>query len=103
MDQYIMRETHDEFARRIEDEHKRTNHRLELLEENVRQNGALVTAVEKLASNMEHMAKEQERQGERLDVLENHDGETWRKVSSYIITVLVGAILTFVLMQLGIG
>ena len=98
----ISREEHEEFARRIEDERKRTNHRLGALEETVRQIGQLTASVEKLALSVESMAKTQARQGERLEELESRDGKMWRKVSSYVVTMLVGAIITFILMQIGI-
>ena len=102
MDEYIRRQEHDEFARRMEDEHKRTSHRLTGLEETVHQIGALTASVEKLALSVETMAKTQTKQGERLEELEGRDGQMWRKVSGYVVATLVGAIITFVLMQIGI-
>lgn len=99
----ISREEHEEFRRRMEADNKRTNERLKLLEENVRQIGALTVSVEKLATNMENMAKEQRDQGERLESLEGRDGAMWRTVSSYIITAIVGAVVAFILANIGIG
>ena len=57
--EYVGREEHTEFAKRIEDEQHRQNRRIELLEESVKQNTALTVSVEKLANNMESMANEQ--------------------------------------------
>lgn len=102
MEDVISRKEHEEFARRMEDEHKRTSHRLTELEETVRQIGELTASVERLAQSVENMAKSQSRQEARLEELENRDGEMWRKVSGYVLTTIVGAILTFVLMQIGI-
>lgn len=102
MDQPISRAEHEEFAKRMEDEHKRINHRVADLENEVRQIGELTASVEKLAQSVQQMAKSQVRQEERLEELEGRDGEMWRKVSGYVVTTLVGAILTFVLMQIGI-
>ena len=102
MEDVISRKEHEEFARRMEDEHKRTSHRLTELEETVHQIGALTASVEKLALSVETMAKTQTKQGERLEELEGRDGQMWRKVSGYVVTTLVGAIITFVLMQIGI-
>ena len=59
--------------------------------------------MEKLALSVESMVKTQTKYGERLEELENRDGEMWRKVSGYIVTTLIGAVLTFVLIQIGIG
>ncbi len=102
MEDVISRKEHEEFVRRMEDEHKRVNHRLSDLEDTVRQIGELTASVEKLAVSVESMAKSQTKQETRLEKLEGRDGKMWRKVSGYVITTLVGAILTFVLMQIGI-
>lgn len=98
---YVTKAVHEEFAKRMEEENHRQNERIRLLEDNVRQIGSLTTSVEKLASNMESMVKEQEKQGKRLEVLEGRDGEMWRKVVGYIATAIVGIILGFVFTQIG--
>ena len=103
MENVISREEHDEFARRMEDEHKRISHRLTNLEDTVRQIGELTASVHQLAKSVEEMAKSQKRQEDRLEELEGRDGERWRQVTSYVVTLLIGAILTFVLMQIGIA
>ena len=102
MDTPITRAEHEEFSRRIEDWERRQDKRLELLEENVREIGALTTPVEKLAQSVESMVKEQEKQGRRLDELEGRDGEMWRKVVGYIITAAVGILVGFLFRQIGI-
>ena len=103
MDTPITRAEHEEFSRRIEDWERRQDKRLELLEENVREFGALTTSVEKLAQSVESMVKEQEKQGRRLDELEGRDGEMWRKVVGYIITAAVGILVGFLFRQIGIA
>ena len=100
MDDVITRAEHDEFARRQDEENKRQNRRIDLLEQNVEKMGALTTSVERLATNMESMLKEQEKQGKRLETLEGRDGEMWRKVVGYIVTAVVGIILGFVFTQI---
>lgn len=64
--------------------------------------GALSTSVEKLALSMESMVKEQEKQGKRLEALESRDGEMWRKAVGYVVTVVVGAFLGYVLTKMGL-
>ncbi len=109
MDASISRQEHEEFARRMEtenqrlkDEDARQNRRLEVLEENVREMSTLATSVEKLATNMEGMLREQEKQGKRLETLESRDGEMWRKVTSYVLTCVVGAVLALVFTHIGL-
>lgn len=101
MDTYISRAEHEEFARRQDEENKRQNKRIDLLEENVQKMSALTTSVEKLATNMESMLKEQEKQGERLEMLEGRDGEMWRKVVGHIATVIVGLVVGFIFTRIG--
>lgn len=101
MDDAITRAEHEEFRKRLEEQNQRQDKRISLLEESVRRIGALTTSVEKLALSMESMAKEQERQGERMEVLEGRDGEMWRKVVGYIATAVIGIVLGFVFTQIG--
>ncbi len=102
MDTPITRAEHEEFRKRLEEENKRQDRRIELLEENVREMSSLTASVEKLATSMEGMVKEQEKQGRRLEVLEGRDGEKWRKVMGYVVTAFVGAIVGFLFQRIGI-
>lgn len=98
---YISREEHEEFRHRMEDEHKRQNRRIELLEETTRQIGTLATSVEKMALSLQSMVREQEQQGERLEALEGRDGEMWRKVVGYLATAVVGIVVGYIFKQIG--
>ena len=100
--EYVGREEHTEFAKRIEDEQHRQNRRIELLEESVKQNTALTVSVGKLASNMEIMANEQAKQGERLEALEGRDGEMWRTVVKYVLSAVIGLVVGVVAAQIGL-
>lgn len=100
--EYVGREEHTEFAKRIEDEQHRQNRRIELLEESVKQNTALTISVEKLANNMKNMANEQIKQGERLEALEGRDGEMWRTVVKYVLTAALGLVIGLVATQIGL-
>ena len=101
MDTPIERAEHEEFRRRMEEEHDRQNKRIEILEDNVRETNTLLSSIEKLAINMENMQKELTRQGERLEVLEGRDGEMWRKVVGYAVTAVVGIVIGYIATRLG--
>ena len=101
MDEFISRQEHNEFAKRMEDEHHRLNHRVTEIEKRCEKNEALTVSVEKLAFSVESMVKEQKAQGERLEELESRDGEMWRKVTGYIITAIIGVVVGFVFRQIG--
>ena len=103
MDQeYLPLAVHEEYAKRMEDEHRRQNTRLTNLEQTVKDINSLTTSVASLARSVEQMAKAQEKQGERLEALEGRDGEMWRKVVGYVLTFVIGAVLAFVFAAIGI-
>lgn len=108
MDSYITRAEHEAFSKlmdsenkRLSDENRRQNRRLEILEESVQQISSLARSTEKLAVNMENMLKIQEQQGNRLETLEAKDGAMWRKVVGYLVTAVIGIMLGFVFKQIG--
>lgn len=101
MDEFLRKEVHDEFSRRMEEEHTRQNHRIREMGEMLSQNNKLLVSVEKLALNMENMQKELKKQNDRLAVLEGRDGEMWRKVVGYAITAVVGIVVGYIFTQFG--
>lgn len=102
MEDVITRREHNEFAKRMEDEHNRQNFRISKLEKEVEQNNKLLVAVEKLALNMENMQKEQIDQGERLEKLESRDGDMWRTIMKYVVTAIIGIVIGFLFKNIGI-
>ncbi len=100
MDGALTRAEHNEFAKRMEDEHTRQNKRIAKLEEAFGENTRLLVSVEKLATNMETMQKEQADQGERLEKLESKSGEKWDKLVGYVISAIVGGVITFLFAQI---
>lgn len=100
MDELISRAEHEEFAKRIDAQEKRQDKRLEMLENTVREIGALTLSVQRLAQSLESMVEEQERQGRRLQALEDRDGEKWRKLMGYIATALTSGAVTLLLSQI---
>lgn len=101
MEESITRLEHEEFAKRIEAEDRRQNRRIEVLEENVRQIGALTISVEKMASSMETMAKELGTQGERLATLEQVPAKNWDTFKYGVIgsaaTVIAGGLIAAII------
>ena len=87
---------------RLKEENDRQNHRIEVLEQNIREISNLAASTEKLAANMENMLKIQEQQGKRLEQIESRDGEKWRKAMAYIGTAILGAVLAIVFAKIGL-
>ena len=80
MDGSITRAEHEEFRRRLEEENRRQDKRIELLEDNMRELNQLTASVSKLASSIESMVKEQEKQdrGLRRDGARRHFHRLYR-------------------------
>ena len=93
---YVSLEVHNEFARRIDEENDRQNHRLSELEAGQKAISELVSSVRVLAVNMENMAKEQAKQGERLGTIEEKPAKRWDTVIACIITGIISAVISAV-------
>lgn len=89
---YISRAEHDEFVKRMDDEHRRMNNRIVILEKSGQQMQALVNNVGKMAVNMEHMIEEQRSQSERLERLEKLPLNNWNIVKSGVYNAIGASI-----------
>lgn len=92
MEDCVGRKEHDEFVKRIDDEEKRQNRRIEELEKSTKEITALTLSVEKIAMSTETMAKELNSQGQRLKELEDIPGDNWTSMKSGIINAIAAAI-----------
>ena len=108
-DEYVRKDVHEEFVKRMEEEDNRQNHRITKLELAIESISSIATSVERLATNMEHMVREQARQGENLNnqserirKLEDRDGEIWRKVVSHIVISVVSIVIGYIACKLGL-
>ena len=92
-ERYVTESVHKEFAEKIEAENNRQNHRIENLENEIKQISELVTSVKVLAVNMEGMTKELEKQGKRLEAIEEKPAKRWEAVVSGLIAGVVGILI----------
>ena len=89
---YILRQEHQEFTRRIDAENERQNRRIQFLEDSVRQINALTVSVEKMAVNMENMLVEQKKLSERIGIIEKEPAEAHKQIKLSVITTVSCAI-----------
>ena len=99
---YITRLEFEERGKRIDDENNRQNHRLDKLERIADQLTDMAASIKTMAVTMQGMQKEQERQGQRLEKIEQEPADNWNKVVSTVITVLVTAAVTWLITKGGI-
>lgn len=93
---------HEEFARRMENEHERQNQRIQKLEDNVEGIGRLIASVQSLAKSVEQLAKAQEKQGKRLETLEQKPAKRWEALVDKALWAIAGALFAYVLSQVGL-
>lgn len=94
MEEYLLKQVHDEFAKRVEEENTRQNHRIADMERTVEKISDLTVSINKLATSINSMAKEQKKQGERLETLEAVPAKNWNTVKVAILTAIGTAIGT---------
>ena len=102
MDVYMTVVQHDEYAKRMDDEHKRQNKRIDKLEANQQHINDLTLSVKELALSVKSLAEEKKDHDERIGALESRDGEKWRDAMKTIMTVIIGAVIGYIATQLGL-
>lgn len=110
---YLPRAEHEEFARRmtaengrLEDENNRQNKRIEQLESTLnqivlQQLTTLTGTIQGLKTSVDNTIREQAAIGERVKKLEDKDGEMWRTAVKYILSAVIGGLVTFLFIRLG--
>ena len=101
MDGALTRAEHNEFAKRMEDEHSRQNKRISDLENTAEQNSKLIVSIEKIATNVENLQKQYVSLSDDVESIKNRDGDNWRKMLWFVGTTVVGIIIGFLLKQFG--
>lgn len=103
MDGFLPLAVHNEYAKRMEDEHKRQNKRIGDLEAKVEDISDLTSSVASLAKSVEQMAKAQEKQGKRLEALEQKPAKKWEAFVDKVIWAVAAALIAFILSYLGLS
>ncbi len=89
---YISRTEHNEYVKRMEDEHKRLNTRILILEKSSVQMHELVKNVGIMATNMKHMAKLQNDLNDRLERLEQVPSNNFNVIKNSIFAAIGASI-----------
>lgn len=106
---YVTREEFSQYVDRGKEGFERINHRLMYLEEMESKLHQLVTSIERMSSNIDHMIKNQEKQemklesyGVKIDQLENKNGKKWEEITGHLWKAIVAAIALYMLAKMGI-
>lgn len=82
----------DRIVIEVEARSKSNTKRLDRLEETTAAVQELATSIQLMAQNLERMTTEQEKQGERLEKLEQQPAERWNTMTRTIFTSLVSTL-----------
>ena len=102
MDEYVSRVEYDERQKRIDDENRRQNHRIDKLETMAEQLANMAASIKVMAVSMQGMQAEQKEQGERLKKIEEEPADKWNNLVKTIITVVATAVVTYLLAKGGL-
>lgn len=101
MEEYITRPEHDEFARRMEDEDKRQNRRIEELEKTSEEIHNMAKSLVVMCEKMSTMSNSIDVLNSKVETMESRDGEMWREVVGYIITCILGMVIGYIFKKIG--
>lgn len=101
-DKFLLRREHEEFSKRMEDDHERMKARIKNLEVMNKQINDLIIATNEIAISVKNLTEAQKAQSIRLQSLENRDGENWRKLIGYLITTIAGILVGLLANKIGL-
>lgn len=113
MEQWLQRTEHEEFSKRMDEANKRLSKRISTVEEHMKNLNDLTLSVRELSITIKNMSEEQKEHyaryeeseknmAEKIEEIEKRDGDKWRQMTSYIVTILLGGVISYFLMKLGI-
>ena len=99
---YMLHVEHEEYAKGVDKEFERVNHRLKHLEDQEEKQTELLISIKELTTEMKDIKKEVFEQDERLETLENRDGEKWRKAEWAVISGIIMAVVGYIVGNIGL-
>lgn len=100
--EYLEVSEFNQFSQRMDAENSFMTKRIEKLEQTVEQITKLTISVEKMAISMENMTTELKSQGQRLADIEEKPAKNWDKLVWIVGSVVITAVITFLLTRLGL-
>lgn len=101
MEDFITRDEHTEYAKRMDAENKRQNQRIHDVEEVVKEIHTMSNTLIRLCEKMSSMNNSIDALNADVDTLKARDGEMWRKVLAYIFTTVIGIVVGYIFKQIG--
>ena len=97
MDEYVTKEVHAEFAKRIEAEETRQNRRLAEIDDALKEVRKMGASIERLSISVETMAKELAKVVDTVEEIKEEPADKWQKAVWIVVTALITAAVAFML------
>lgn len=102
MDEFVRKAEYDERMKRIDDEDRRQNRRIDKLETITDQIADMAASIKAMVVTMQAMKKEQEDQGDRLREIEKKPADNWNNLVYTIIAMVATAAVTYIITKGGL-
>ena len=89
------KELYDEKIKNLENDSKEYEKRITALEK-------IYITIEKMANELVALRKDTNSINSRLTAIEKEPADKWKQVSSYVLTAIIGAVISFILVKLGL-
>lgn len=89
------KEYYDEKLKNVETKTEKLETKVTALEK-------IYITIEKLTNEIVELRKDTNSINERLTSIEKEPGENWKKISSYILTAIIGAVVSYILVKIGL-
>lgn len=96
----ITRAEHEEFKRRIEDEEKRQNHRLDTVEDRVNSLIDMQVSMATIQVGIASITEELKKLAAEVDDIKREPADKWNKAVWIVVTALITAAVTFILSRI---
>lgn len=107
---YVTRDEYEEYEKRVDAEHKRLSHRLDIVEKLDERIYQIIANIEKISLNVENILKNQEKHEKqikghdsRIDSIETKDSKKWNNMTDQIWKLLIAAAVGYFLTKIGIN
>lgn len=93
MNEYISRLEHEEFCKRLEEENRRQNHRINELEKTTQEIHTMSKSLVVMCEKMNAMNESMDTLKDKVETLEQEPLDTWNKIKGAVIAAIASGLI----------
>lgn len=97
MGEYISRVEHEEFCKRLEEENRRQNHRIDELEKTTQEIHTMSKSLVVMCEKMNTLNESMDTLKDKVEVLEHEPLDTWNKIKGAVITAIASGLVGIII------